>query len=216
MMFSSASYAKKTSGTMSSMIWFRHENAFEPARRWNPLFTLFYETCQWGNGQVGSFMNAFTVREQALSKYSWAVPNEGAIDLIARYSPLVEIGAGTGYWARLLEDAGADIVAYDLKPNENPWTCIYQGNALVSQLHPYRTLFLCWPPLEDNMALHALVAHHLAGGMRVVFVGEGEGGCTANDAFFEFLEKHYVRELTYTIPQWPGVNDRLSVHRRIS
>jgi hypothetical protein len=50
--------------------------------------------------------------------FSYAVPSEAALRVIKRYSPhgIVEIGAGTGYWARLLSNAGVDIQAFDTAP----------------------------------------------------------------------------------------------------
>jgi hypothetical protein len=44
-------------------------------------------------------------------KYAFGVPGNYALDCLARYGPLVEIGAGTGYWARCLRERGVDIVA---------------------------------------------------------------------------------------------------------
>ena len=35
---------------------------------------------------------------------------------IVRHTPLIEIGAGSGYWAMCLARAGADIIAYDSRP----------------------------------------------------------------------------------------------------
>lgn len=52
-------------------------------------------------------------RAELVRRYAWAVPDAAAIAALAARSPLVEIGAGTGYWARLLAAAGADIIAYD-------------------------------------------------------------------------------------------------------
>uniref|UniRef100_A0AAV1UJU6 Uncharacterized protein n=1 Tax=Peronospora matthiolae TaxID=2874970 RepID=A0AAV1UJU6_9STRA len=47
-------------------------------------------------------------------RYSWAIPDERALQIIKHYGPIVEMGAGSGYWARLLQDRGVDVVAYDL------------------------------------------------------------------------------------------------------
>ncbi len=46
-----------------------------------------------------------------VSKYSWALPNEELLTEIASRSPIIEIGAGNGYWASLLSKKGADIIA---------------------------------------------------------------------------------------------------------
>eukprot|EP00897_Mesotaenium_endlicherianum_P009382 jgi/Mesen1/8472/ME000478S07970 len=58
--------------------------------------------------------------------YSWAVPTGEAIDAIVKSAPggVLEIGAGTGYWAHLLRQRGVQVAAYDLQPldGDNPGT----------------------------------------------------------------------------------------------
>ena len=51
--------------------------------------------------------------EPLCKKYAWAIPDERALHILARFSPLIELGAGRGYWARLLRDRGVDIIAFD-------------------------------------------------------------------------------------------------------
>ncbi len=52
-------------------------------------------------------------RDVFISRYGFSVPTDEALQLIASVSPqwVVEVGAGTGYWARLLNDVGVDVVA---------------------------------------------------------------------------------------------------------
>ena len=45
--------------------------------------------------------------------YSFAIPCESALEFMKDYSPICEMGAGSGYWAKLLADRGVDIIAYD-------------------------------------------------------------------------------------------------------
>nr|CCA14737.1 conserved hypothetical protein [Albugo laibachii Nc14] len=56
---------------------------------------------------------------QIAMKYAWAIPDERALKIIKSYGPIVEMGAGTGYWAKLLELRGVDIVCYDLHGSES-------------------------------------------------------------------------------------------------
>lgn len=51
--------------------------------------------------------------EPLCKKYAWAIPDERALQILASFSPLIEIGAGRGYWARLLRDQGVNILAFD-------------------------------------------------------------------------------------------------------
>lgn len=132
----------------------------------------------------------YTARHSACKKYSWAIPNPHCLQTIADYSPkgVVEIGAGTGYWAMLLDRMGVDVLAFDAEPpgpNSNNgyhkesdcWFNVREGGEMVGSLFPERTLFLCWPPFDDPMGYRALMAYADAGGDTLVLISEGPGGC---------------------------------------
>ncbi|CAM9595189.1 unnamed protein product [Ectocarpus sp. 13 AM-2016] len=46
-------------------------------------------------------------------RFAWAIPDERALRVIKHFGPIVEIGSGLGYWAKLLRVRGVDINAYD-------------------------------------------------------------------------------------------------------
>jgi hypothetical protein len=104
----------------------------------------------------GSSIATHSVRRAGTRKYAWAIPNNVALTALAGLSPIVEVGAGTGYWASLLTEHGADVLAYDIVlPGEenhwhsdatNLWHPIQVGPSEVAGEHPDRTLFLSWPP----------------------------------------------------------------------
>ena len=52
--------------------------------------------------------------------YSCGVPTEAALVAVASLGlPVVEMGCGTGYWAKLLRCKGVDVAAYDIRPPGN-------------------------------------------------------------------------------------------------
>lgn len=55
-------------------------------------------------------------RDWGCHLYAYATPTPEALTLMAKYAPLVEMGAGTGYWSSLLQQQKVDIVAYDKCP----------------------------------------------------------------------------------------------------
>jgi hypothetical protein len=160
-------------------------------------------------------------RTDLVLKYSMAVPTQEALDALARYAPLIEIGAGGGYWAYLLRKQGVDILPYDIDPpsehnntyRDGPleWVPILKGGPKKIKEHPDRTLFLCWPPYGESMAVKCLKYYE---GDVLIYIGEPGGGCTANDAFYELLRKQFSLEDYIEIPQWEGVHDVMSVWRR--
>ncbi|HSR26748.1 MAG TPA: hypothetical protein VLW53_24580 [Candidatus Eisenbacteria bacterium] len=133
-------------------------------------------------------------------RFSYVLSEGHLLDVVCRYSPLVELGAGTGYWAYLLGLMGADIVAYDQAPpggpRENryhldarPWTEVFPGDATVLAVHRDRALFVCWPPVFS--ALWEVVRFYA--GDVVIYVGDW-GHRTARLAGladeFERIEAH--------------------------
>lgn len=46
----------------------------------------------------------------------FGVPGDQALKLAASAAPLIEVGAGTGYWTALLRARGVDVDAYDVAP----------------------------------------------------------------------------------------------------
>lgn len=152
--------------------------------------------------------------------YSYAIPDTRALHAIAEYSPIVEIGAGTGYWASLLTQLGADIVCYDQHPPPSPkngwhgenkaWHPVRRGGPGKAALHSNRTLFLCWPPYAKPFAADCLDRYR---GDRVIYVGE-RGGCTGDRRFHHMLDKDWVEKADYAIPQWQRLHDKVWIYRR--
>lgn len=157
----------------------------------------------------------FRARDELTKKYAWAIPTAKAVAAIAALSPIVEIGAGAGYWAKLLRDAGATVAAYDDHSwggaQRQFWTEVATGGPERVADHVEWTLFLCWPPYRSPMAEQALALHR---GAHVVYIGERGGGCTATEAFEVLLEARYEEVETIEIPQWYGIHDYVSVWKK--
>lgn len=135
-----------------------------------------------------SFEDLYRLRAELIGRYAFAIPDERTLALLAAHSPIVEIGAGNGYWAWCLSQAGADIVAIDLYPPgeargpffndadntwfDDEWLPVIAGDTRSAGSHPGRTLFLCWPDPRGFMARDALASYRAAGGRRLVYIGD--------------------------------------------
>ena len=175
----------------------------------------------WLDDPEGMFyrmMDAQSARDDLVHRYAWAIPNEEALNTVAEFSPIVEIGAGTGYWAALLQAKGVDVKPYDISPPEtgknayhsNSWTKVLRGGPEKAASHSERTLLLCWPPYGSTMAQESL-SHY--SGEHVIYVGEW-CGCTADSAFHADLASRFNQVRFVEIPTWNGIHDRLSVWKR--
>lgn len=151
-------------------------------------------------------------RDVLTRRYAWAIPDADVIRKMAEFSPsYVEIGAGTGYWARMLADAGVTVYAYDnnsWKMSEGDlWHPVARGDEKSAAKHPEAALLLVWPPYESSMGANAVAAYLDAGGKKVVYVGEGKYGCTGDSALHDLFESEFNRTGYTAIPTWEGVND---------
>lgn len=176
-------------------------------------------------------------RNYYVHKYGFAIPDERAIAALAKYQPVLEVGAGTGYWAYEMRKAGVDVIATDSHPvttdylswlrtgtpPEDPhpsreheftysWGLVEECDAAAAvQKYPDRTLFCCWPSLNGTWLAEAL---RLYQGRHFVYVGEGDGGCCAEDGLFELLGRDWSEVGRVDIPTWYYIRDYLAVYER--
>jgi hypothetical protein len=168
-------------------------------------------------------MSSYDRRVWCVRRYAFAIPTDAALSVLARFAPIVELGAGMGYWAHLLRRRGVDCLAFDAAPPDqlpNPhrfsaftWTAVERRGIEVLREHANRALLLCWPPYRDAFAAHALTAY---GGAILLYIGEDAGGHTADAAFFDQLEHDWQPLQEVSLPNWPGTSDRLVVYQRLS
>ncbi|CAM9339292.1 unnamed protein product, partial [Phaeothamnion confervicola] len=136
---------------------------FDPALEEDERLALFESVAEKG--------------EELVRRYAWAIPDERAIQAAAEFSPIVEIGAGGGYWASLLRARGADVKAYDLEPSRARekgkgkakkrkserkeegedeeivfWTEVLEGGppVLEEDGNAERALLLCYPDFDGS------------------------------------------------------------------
>jgi len=164
-------------------------------------------------------------RSSLCARYAWSIPSPGSVAWIANLvggRGVVEIGAGSGYWAWQLSQAGVDVVAYDPHPagdgNEfakhGPYHPVRVGDQNAAAEHGGRVLMLCWPSYCADFAEQAVRAYP---GDTLVYIGEGQGGCCADDGFFKLLDDEWDEigscplHVTYS-----GIHCRLSAYARAS
>ncbi|MBD2480366.1 hypothetical protein H6G79_36095 [Anabaena sp. FACHB-83] len=168
--------------------------------------------------QIFNSLSRCDLSEQRVSlarQFAWAVPNQEAIEYLVSLSPIIEIGAGTGYWAFLVRQAGGVIRAFDEQPYDNgycsnKWTEVEVGNPSTVADYPDHCLFLCWPPGYSPMAYQCLLNYS---GDRVVYIGDTDGatGCTR---FRKLLQHDWRLERRIEIPRFPGMFDSLVLYHR--
>jgi hypothetical protein len=153
-------------------------------------------------------------------RYSYVVPDAQSLAMLSTLGPIVEIAAGTGYWASRLIAEGVDVVAFDQAPPDGDapnryhpqtptWTEVRRGDQTVLHEYADRTLLLCWPPLYSSLG-DCLTYY---AGTTAVCIGDG-GHRTARlqslNTAFTCVALHPV----HAIDTDPDANAMLSVWRR--
>jgi hypothetical protein len=152
--------------------------------------------------------------------YAYVFPSDSTLAILAGLGPLVEMGAGTGYWAYRLRSIGVDIVAFDQAPLDGeranryhsrtpPWTHVEQGDQTALSGYADRALFLCWPPLFSSLG-DCLTYYR---GDTVAYIGDG-GYRTAR---LDHLRKAFTKIAAAPVralDPYPGVRPRLTIWKR--
>ena len=163
-------------------------------------------------------------REYFAAEYGWSVPDKKAIKEIQEFiggDSVLEIGAGYGMWAKLMQDAGISITPTDsfsnrgaFVPLDKSFTNIEDANAnkAIGKYRNHNVLMIVWPPYCDPFAANSLKKFT---GNKLIFIGEGYKGCTADDEFFDILTNEWSRIKRVDIPRWVCKHDSLELWVRI-
>lgn len=156
-------------------------------------------------------------RDHMVHRYAWAVPHVEQIELIRKYRPMwdvtYEVGAGSGYWARMVTEKWQDHTYYAYDP--------YLSHAFTHRYYEVQTepleregrisfMIFIWPSYDEQWAAEMLVKHKPR---RVAYLGEGSGGCTADDYFHTCLDDFYEEIDTVSHWQWDGIHDHLTIYQ---
>ncbi|HUB40353.1 MAG TPA: hypothetical protein VMA72_16005 [Streptosporangiaceae bacterium] len=191
----------------------------EAARGRDDRFTQSLEMLD--NGRLpDSAVDAEDLLLMLAQRYAYVLPNDSALALLAGLGPLVEVGAGTGYWAHRLRSIGVDIVAFDQAPLNGqrvnryhspalPWTRVEQGDQTVLSAYADRGLFLCWPPLFSSLG-DCLSYYH---GDTVACIGDGGHRTARLDHLHEAFTKVATAPVRALDP-YPGATPQLTIWKR--
>ena len=163
-------------------------------------------------------------RDTFVQRFGFAVITDDAIATIKQHVAaklLLEVGAGNGYVAAQLLKAGVDVLPTDINAlEENPWGLGKTEHASVIKIAadqaikecPGAALLWCWPA-RGQACGEALAMFE---GETFIYIGEGEGGCTGGDYFWEVLSKDFSCAAMAWLPSFPNIHDNVYVFQRRS
>ena len=203
-----------------------------PARYWEDLFCkVVVSEAERAEAWLRLQVLGFPLCE----KYSWAIPTTKAVAICREFAPLVEVGAGKGYWSYLLQQDGVDILALDKYTADAPggktsnWAEVSEGGPEKldgkgqHKIFSGRNLLLCYPDEAESVAMDCLENFR---GEFVVHVGElittgtkvgglqTPWGRTTSSDFQVALLENFHNVLVYKLPSFPFANDYVTVWKR--
>jgi len=170
-------------------------------------------------------INKWSLRDQfikqigfSLISFDWVIPLSKWIG----NRKCLEVMSGTGALSFAIKQQGTDIIATDdfswtgqnnWNQSKNYWTDIENIDA-VKAVEKYgkdiNIVIMSWPYMDD-------IAYKVLQAMRevnpfciMIFIGEGYGGCTANDEFFDNIveiEDKSFNNAVKEYKQWWGIHD---------
>lgn len=132
----------------------------------------------------------------------------------------LEVMAGAGHLSNALKEQGVNVIATD----DNSWsssrgwpivTEIYEMNcldAITKYAEEIDLLIISWPYMDSNAYQCIKLLHTLNPNANVIYIGEGEGGCTADDEFFAHfiqVEDEAFETAASNYRSWPHIYDRI-------
>lgn len=194
--------------------------------RWNPLKSLFLDHQMHIDPiRISKSITEFgSQRDKMIKwrrKYSYAIPSNDIHAKIKLFcgNKIIEMGSGTGYWAKYLSQFEIDVLAYDTIDTRSTFCddvyyheIVEGGPEVLDKVSKDRALFLCWPPYDDPFAYNCLKAYK---GNYLIFVGEGYGGCTGDDNFFNLIEKEWdIINCSYECLNFYGISSCETIYKR--
>ncbi|MGA6223523.1 hypothetical protein ACPESV_24700 [Streptomyces umbrinus] len=207
-------------------------NPLWEAVRWMPAEPYWHDATElrptfcynaFAKATAGELEHLGASRQHLATTFAWSIVSPGDVTWLTGQLDgrnVVEVGAGSGYWAWQLEQAGVDVAAYDPNPpgednkfcTSGPYTTVLRDDSTAVKHHQDRALLMVWPPYDGEHARHAL---SLYDGDFLIYAGESWGGCTADDGFYDLLDAEWdevsvaPRHVT-----WWGIHCQLAAYAR--
>jgi hypothetical protein len=188
--------------------------AREAALRWSHAAEGLWDqaTCNRaisGDAERGVFHRAWS------KEFGYGHPTREVADFIHKHTspvPLIEIGAGNGYWAACLNSSGLRVEATDVKPKGTLWP-VSAIDGLGAVLHrEHWAVLLCHPTYDSDYPREACDA--MQPGRMLIHVYADTFKMRNRLAFENYLIGAFEREGTMMFQTLWGRGDRITAWRR--
>jgi len=177
------------------------------------------DTSDW---EYSSVANSYQIRHEWQEKGMYAMVTWDWVNPLVKYigkRRVIEVMSGAGWLAGALREKGVNIMATDNYSwaDKRGWemqTEVEKINCFkaIEQYGRSRSLLIMsWPYMDDKAYHCARLYHSVNPSGKIIYIGESQGGCTANDKFFshtETVRTKSFQQVIYNYKTWFGVHDR--------
>jgi len=172
-------------------------------------------------------LESFTCRMAFTNAFSWTIPDVSRTREIMQVlkthgvKSVLEVGAGCALEMAIMntlpESDGITLLAtddwstHDSSPANAFMDVETMEGCQAVDAHPTDALMLQWPPDNSSMAVDCLRKFK---GNVLIYTGEDDGGCTADDAFFEERRENWEEVRYFDPKQWRGMHDYVHIYVR--
>lgn len=173
-------------------------------------------------------MSFFALRDTIIQEQGFALVSKEWIEPLAKFignKKCLEIMAGCGSLSYALKEQGINIIATDnfswnvgsVWDTVNTWIDI-ENIDCVEAINKYGAdidiIIVSWPYMDDNAYKSLLKMREINPKTMMIYIGEGQCGCTADDNFFETMKEVKNKDIDYIntkYQKWYGIHDYIAL-----
>lgn len=165
-----------------------------------------------------------TIRHQYIRQAGFGIITKKLADKLAKFlkdKQCLEIMAGKGVLSKALQDRGIDIIATDNfsweSQNDDHWTTVenIEAGDAIRKYKNVDYILASWMPMNTSSKRLIRMIRKYNPDVRLIIIGEGYGGCTSNDDWFdrvEVVESGSFYEVYKESSSWCGIHDRIELY----
>ncbi len=172
-----------------------------------------------------AYMEVMYYRDRYIEQVGFARISKEWVRPLAKWigkRKCLEIMAGSGALSYALKNEGVRVVATDDfswgKPFK-PWLRVENLDCILA-IEKYGAevdFIICsWPYMDDTAYRVLLKMREINPKCRLIYIGEGYGGCTADELFFDEVVEDNVKgfyKAVENFSSWEGIHDNLILYK---
>jgi len=153
-------------------------------------------------------------RQRFIERYGFSHPSGNMLRGLYgafKHTPILSIGSGCAFFENILQKMDMNVIVTDPGlTHQNPGMrqfCSVENltaNDAITKYSDVNVLMINWPDYDNEWAFLALelFSEKATSESRVVYCGEGDGGCTADQAFHDLLSAKWKEVASWSPPRW--------------